>query len=106
MVKAAQFIARERSPLGDEVIKNAVKRVSIMLFENDFQNDDLKWEYELKDLSVGYVSKFCYKNNFRSNKTSGYLKKMLLVSNLRDSYSGHQALSSNLGYRKIKNETN
>ena len=75
MVKAAQFIGRERSPLGDEVINNAVKRVSIMLFENDYQNDDLNWEYELKDLSVGYVSKFCYKNNFRSNKTSGYLKK-------------------------------
>ena len=59
MVKAAQFIGRERSPLGDEVINNAVKRVSIMLFENDFRNDDLNWEYELKDLSVGYVSKFC-----------------------------------------------
>ena len=55
MVKAAQFIGRERSPLGDEVINNAVKRVSIMLFENDFRNDDLNWEYELKDLSVGYV---------------------------------------------------
>ena len=107
MVKAAQFIGRERSPLGDEVINNAVKRVSIMLFENAYQNDDLNWEYELKDLSVGYVSKFGYKNNFRSNKTSGYLKKkMILVSNLRGSYSGHRALSSNLGYRKIKNETN
>ena len=67
MVKAAQFIGRERSPLGDEVINNAVKRVSIMLFENDYQNDDLNWEYELKDLSVGYVSKFCFKNNLRCN---------------------------------------
>ena len=33
-------------------------------------------------------------------------KKMILVSNLRGSYSGHQALPSNLGYRKIENETN
>lgn len=65
MVKAAQFIGRERSPLGDEVINNAVKRVSIMLFENDYRNDDLNWEYELKDLSVGYVSKYRYTNNFR-----------------------------------------